>query len=903
MIGHCFRKTIFLPLSIMGFIVFSMPIYGEYSDSWWSLEPIKKADPPSPESDNSAWLQNPIDRFILDSLIQRGLKPSKPTSPEELIRRVYFDLIGLPPTPEDIKSFVSQCKVETSIDGKIGPKTYKKIIHTLLNSPQYGERWARHWLDLVHFGETHGFDKDQRRNNAWPYRDYVIRAFNEDKAYPEFVSEQIAGDILKPNHPDGAIATGFLASGPWDFVGQKEVREGTVEKKRVRNLDRDDIVTNVFTTFLSTTVQCARCHDHKFDPVAINEYYNIQSIFSNRDRGESEYETVEAALTRSLLTDKIKFEKDILKKTEAEIRKLFSPEYLLRETALQGYKDQFKQWEDEQKVKQKSSPTNGYHSTISLTNKEEHWVQVNLDKPTPLKSIHLIPAHPTDFKDTPGFGFPIRYTVTISTTAEGEDFTPIADHSKILFKNPGNNPVILTLKNTPVQRIRITAHELWERNNDYVFALAELQAYSGDTNVAYKANVTASSSIDFGRWHTKNLVDGYGSRKRLSTTIDTPDSITELQSIIKEIESKIATLYQHDVTEKLRKQKNVHTQGVKKLEAEKRALPSPQKVYTVKKVEPRPIHVLTRGSVKSPGEQAHPGTIECIEEIQSKKIVFENHIDQARRTLAYWISHHNNSLTWRSITNRIWQYHFGRGIVATPNDFGKAGSLPTHPELLDYLAERFRLQPTMKDFHILILTSQTYQQSSAHNDRNATIDASNQYLWRMNRRKLDAESIRDSILSISQKLDLTMGGPGFDLFNYTHDHSPRYDYMGKDSPDVWRRSIYRFVVRSVPDPLFEALDCADPNLNTPVRNQTLTAPQALAMLNDRFMIDQATHTANYLQEQTSDINKQIQHVHYHALGRPADKEELLALRAYTKKHGLQNTTRLIFNLNEFMFVD
>ena len=173
----------------------------------------------------------------------------------------------------------------------------------------------------------------------------------------------------------------------------------------------------------------------------------------------------------------------------------------------------------------------------------------------------------------------------------------------------------------------------------------------------------------------------------------------------------------------------------------------------------------------------------------------------------------------------------------------------------------------------------------------------------MNRRKLDAEAVRDSILSISQKLDLSMGGPSFDLFNYTHDHSPRYDYLGKDSPEVWRRSVYRFVVRSVPDPLFEALDCADPNLNTPVRNQTLTAPQALAMLNDIFIVDQAKHTASYLSTQTPDVDKQIQRLHHYALGRSTTPDELALLSDFNAEHGLENTTRLIFNLNEFMFVD
>ncbi|MFP6598601.1 MAG: DUF1553 domain-containing protein, partial [Candidatus Hydrogenedentota bacterium] len=235
--------------------------------------------------------------------------------------------------------------------------------------------------------------------------------------------------------------------------------------------------------------------------------------------------------------------------------------------------------------------------------------------------------------------------------------------------------------------------------------------------------------------------------------------------------------------------------------------------------------------------------------------------------------------------------------------FGHAGNLPTHPELLDWLAVEFRESGSLMDLHRLILNSATYRQSSAYNTSNAAIDGSNQFLWRMNTRKLDAESVHDTVLAVSGKLDLKMGGPSYEAFNYTHDHSPKYDFLGKDSPDVWRRSIYRFVVRSVPDPLFEALDCADPNMNTAVRNETLTAPQALAMLNDSFILKQAAHTADRLSSKHSDLNKQINHIFMLGLGRPPQPEELTTLKQFAETHGLPSLARLTFNLNEFMFVD
>ncbi len=278
-----------------------------------------------------------------------------------------------------------------------------------------------------------------------------------------------------------------------------------------------------------------------------------------------------------------------------------------------------------------------------------------------------------------------------------------------------------------------------------------------------------------------------------------------------------------------------------------------------------------------------------------------------RAALAEWIASPANVLTWRSIVNRVWHYHFGRGLVDTPNDFGRNGSKPTHPELLDWLAVELRDGgQSLKAIHRLIVTSAVYRQSSRDDAASARIDADNRWLWRMNRQRLDAEELRDSVLAVSGTLDTAMGGPGFALFRFKDDHSPIYDHTAPgalDNPGARRRTVYRFVVRSVPNPFLECLDGADPNLNTPVRSTTITALQALALLNDAFMVKQSRAFARRLESLADDPARRIEAAFVLALGRPPRADERDALAAYARRHGLANACRLLFNTNEFLFID
>ena len=323
--------------------------------------------------------------------------------------------------------------------------------------------------------------------------------------------------------------------------------------------------------------------------------------------------------------------------------------------------------------------------------------------------------------------------------------------------------------------------------------------------------------------------------------------------------------------------------------------------------KPRAVHVLKRGSEKDPGAEVGPGACGYLPELGSRFQVEAAAGEGARRAaLAKWLVDKRNPLTWRSIVNRVWQYHFGRGIVDSPNDFGRMGAMPTHPELLDWLAVEFRDGPqSIKQLHRLICTSAAYRQSSAGNAEFEKLDGANQFLWRMNRRRLEAEAVRDSVLTVAAQLDNTRGGPPFKAFGFKDDESPHYNYeeYDPDDPQSHRRSVYRLIVRSVPDPFMATLDCADPSASVAKRNETLTPLQSLALLNNPFMVRMAEHFAERITPLGTNNADRLAAAWRIAFGREPETEELAPLVGYADRQGLPNACRLIFNMSEFVFVD
>jgi len=874
---------------------------GATYEQHWAFVPLGAVAVPTPV--DAGWGNNEIDAFVLTRLEEKGLHPSPEADRRTLIRRLSFDLLGLPPTPQEVADFESDPS----------PTAYEDLAARYLASPRYGERWARHWLDVAHYGESHGYDKDKRRPHAWPYRDYVIHALNDDKPYGQFVAEQVAGDVLYPDEPQATVALGFLAAGPWDFVGHVELREGTVDKDITRMIDRDDVVSTVMNAFTGLTVQCARCHDHKFDPISQADYFSLQAVFSGVERANRRYDrdAATARLRRALEAEHAAL-KSRMSDIERQINAQSNDDTVAMEAQLSALRARIAA------VSDMPSPSNGYHSAIAATADAAKWVQVDLGAPRAIEGIRLVPAMPTDFAETPGFGFPTRFTVEVSNTEDFHDATRVADFSESDYDGVAGDTVAIDARAT-ARFVRVTALRLWERTGDYVFALAELEVLSSGENLARGTTVTALDSIDAGRWHTRNLTDGFSSRAPLgSRAVDEAASIESLRA---EASALDATLRARRVAllPQAAQQALATTEArLREVEDAIKALPEQALVYAAANdfqaegsfTSPpgrREIHVLRRGDVRQPAERATPGTVGCIDGLPSRFDLAEGFREgEARAALAAWLTSPENPLTWRNIVNRVWHYHFGRGIVETPNDFGRMGATPTHPELLDWLARRFLEEgQSLKWLHRVMVTSATYRQAVTHRADYESIDGSNQYLWRANRRQLEAEALRDAVLAVSGKLDFQMGGPSFDTFVFEDDHSPRYLYEQHDQTDAraFRRSVYAAIVRSVPDPFLTCLDAADPSQSVPVRNQTLTALQALAVFNDAFVARQSAYLAERLTSLAPNARAQLAAGIRHALAREPRAEELEILEGYADAHGLAAACRVLLNSNEFMFVD
>ncbi|HVX15407.1 MAG TPA: PSD1 and planctomycete cytochrome C domain-containing protein [Pirellulales bacterium] len=871
---------------------------------WWSLQPLAPSSPPQTPP---GWQRTPIDAFILDKLREQGWEPSPAADRRTLLRRLKFDLHGLPPTPEEIDAFLDD----------ESPEAYERLVDRLLASPHYGERWGRHWLDVVHYGESHGYDKDKPRPNAWPYRDWVIGALNDDMPYSRFVAEQVAGDILSPDDAQATVATGFVVAGPWDFVGHVELREGTVDKEIARSNDRDDMVATTAATFLSLTVHCARCHDHKFDPIKQADYYRLQAVFAGVDRADRPYDSDPhvARQRRELIAARQAIaarQQDLA----AALARVTSPEITAIDVRIAAAEKDLSLLPIEPG---QASPTLGYHSQIMPQAESTKWVQVDLGQSVPLDEIVLVPAHVVyGGHPGPGFGFPPRFKVELSDDPAFGTAQLVAEESD--FPHPGDTPYRILVSGRSGRYVRVTATRLWKRTDDWIFALGELFVLSAGRNVAAGAAVTALDSIEAPPgWAKGNLVDGFSSRERLADASGKGISPRHQLSLeLARLGSERRRLVLAAIPGELREEVAQTAARLGEVQSQLAALPSQSLVFAAAHEfapqgafaparEPRPVHLLARGDVRTPKEIVRPGAVACVPGPSADLTIADpNDEGERRAALARWLTDPSNALLRRSIVNRVWHYHFGQGIVDTPNDFGRMGSLPSHPELLEWLAAWFvEHGESLKGLHRLIVTSAVYRQSSADRPEYAKADSSNRLLWRMNRLRLDAESIHDAMLLTTGRLDERMGGPPVRQFLFKDDHSPVYDYekYDIDDPGSRRRSVYRFLVRSVPDPFMECLDCADPSILTPKRNTTLTALQSLALLNNPLAVRQAEHLAERVRGTAADLPGQIDAAYRFALGRLPSAAERERLTGYAARFGLTNACRVIFNSNEFVFVD
>jgi hypothetical protein len=629
----------------------------------WAFQPVRAATVPGVK--DARWIRNPIDNFILARLETRGWKPPPAAEPRALMRRMYLDVLGLPPTLAEQEALLKDAS----------PAGFDRLADELLASPAYGERWARHWLDLVRYAETNGYERDGTKPNVWRYRDYVIRAFNEDKPFDRFMLEQLAGDELDHANADTLIATGYYRLGPWD--------DEPADPAEDRFDQLDDMVSTTSQVFLGLTLGCARCHNHKFEPLTALDYYRMVAVFN--------------VLAR---------------------------------------------------------PQNG---------------RTELDLPA----------------------------------------GPRAQTERVVARDQ------------QIARLRL---------NEFG---ASLRSLGGA--------VVIEDKIRQLKQETPDLPHGYFLRE-----------------------------------------------------------PSPKAPDT---------HLLLRGQASKPGPRVPPGVPAVLVASQPAFLTPDEHTSRRRLSLARWIASRDNPLTARVIVNRIWQFHFGEGLVRTPSDFGVVGEKPTHPELLDWLANWFVQEGwSMKKLHRLILTSNTYRTSKRIVPEYQEKDPENRSWWRFPYRRLEVEAIRDSMLAVSGQLNPTMYGPS------VYPPVPKEALEGSSDPDtIWkpsdekeasRRTIYAHVKRSMIVPILEVLDLCDTTRTSAKRNVTSIAPQALTLLNGEFTNLQARHFADRLRSEAgADPEKQIVLAYRLAVCRPPTEAERAKLLQFLQRESLTQMCRVIFNLNEFVYTD
>jgi hypothetical protein len=749
--------------------------------AWWAFQPVMKPGVPRPAEAGVAEV-HPIDAFIRAKLSAKGLSPAPQASHRDLIRRLHFDLTGLPPAPDALEA------------------SYEETAERLLASREYGERWGRHWLDIVRFGETDGGEHNYERPHAWRYRDYVIDSFQRDKPYNQFIREQLAGDLLDPARPAMVAATGFLVAGPWDQV-QAEINKDKIMAMTQRMDELDDMVTTTANTFLGVTVNCARCHDHKFDPIPQRDYYRMTAVFAgvgfgNRRVGESaDLEAYDRALIplRKRLDD---IQRQIAEKEEPARRQILEPKFRALDAARRS---------EPQRI-----PVNPYynHNWFPAVTAKQFRFVMNGDPAKAQPKLTWLRAGATRLSGLEGRTFDI----------------------------PGGTLTEIEWAATP--------------------GVYEFQA--SDDGTVWR---TICSSLD----HVGRV------------ELDMPQaSDAELDALV----DRRALLAERAA-----------------LGSEMAELPAPPLVYAAR---PRDStgksYLLERGSVAKPREEVTPGALSAIGHMKPDLSDAGSPDSTRRLRLADWITDPANPLTARVLVNRVWHYHFGAGIVNTPSDFGLMGDRPSHPELLDWLAAEFVEHGwSIKWLHRLIVSSETYKQSSAFNPAAHAVDAANRLLWRMPLRRMDAEMLRDSMLFVSGKLKMNdSGGPGFLLQKKGDRGSYIYRALDENRPEAWRRSVYRFTVRGGERVFLDSFDCPDPAVLTPQRSVSNTAVQALTQMNSSFTAKQSELLAVRADGVTGLYRLLFQ--------REPSAAELALAGQFLRNESLAALARVLLNSNEFTYV-
>jgi len=779
-----------------------------------------------------------IDSFIQEKLEMNGLTMSPEANRVSWLRRVTFDLTGLPPTPEEVQGFVDDT----------GSGAFERAVDSLLHSPRYGERWAQHWLDLVRFADTHGFEVNTERPNAWPYRDYVIRAFNEDKPYNRFIQEQIAGDQWGED-----AATGFLVTASVLLPGQ--IGKDAPSIRLARQDSIDEIVNNIGQTFLGLSIGCARCHDHKFDPISAMDYYSMQAFVSGVEYEDRELRTPAAEAT---------------KQEAASMR--------VRIAEIDEQLNNFVSLARPQTLPQTSPQTSPQRPSVSPRKNTDRFVTVTAKR--------------------------LRFTVLATNGLE-----PCMDELEV-FNEQGQNVALSsfgTLAKTSGNTHVPDRHEArFVHDGLYGNSQSWLSNESGKGWVELEfPSEQEVSRVVWSRDREGKFEDRLATEYKIETATgtennwqlvaDSTDRFPWIAGTDRDRSFTTVGLSGADATKATRL-----LDEKSNLEAKIKTAESGQRVFAGTFRKPDEIHLLSRGDPEQPRDEVSPAVLRAFGDVELKKDCSEQ---ERRLVLANWIASPENPLTARVMVNRIWQGHFGVGIVPTPSDLGNNGIKPSHPELLDWLSTEFmRSGWSIKAMHRLIVLSRTYRQSSALNTKGVEKDADVRLLWRYPSRRIEAETIRDSMLAISGQLNLKMYGRGYDLFDKRgglSGYKPIESFRGEGL----RRMIYAHKVRRETEAIFGAFDCPDAGQSTAIRRESMTPIQALNLFNSVFTLEQSQALAERLSREVGkDIEQQIQRAYHLALSREPSIDELQEAEYVVREYGLETFGRALFNCNEALFL-
>jgi len=795
----------------------------------WSFAPVARPDVPLIKVDSN----NPIDAFVLERLQKVDLSHSPPAEKQKLIRRLFLVLHGLPPSPDQVDQFLNDNH----------DNAWELLVDRVLASEHYGVRLATLWLDLVRFGETTGFETNRERPNAWHYRDWVVNSFNADKPYDQFVMEQIAGDALGATE-----ATGFLVAGPNDIVkGQNALLRLTQRQDELA-----DIINTTGTAFLGLSLGCARCHNHKFDPVSQSDFYSLQAVFAGVNHND-----------RAMPIDNL---------TREQIAAL--------DNQIVGLQKQIERF-----VSQSRS-------------------SVGADRDGNGKMVRHREPVKSDFNRESFAPTPVRFVrFTILDTNQGQ---PCIDELEIFV---GDQNVALA-----------SAGAVASSSGDFVHALHKLEHVndgqvgndrswisSMSTGGWVQIELPETQSIDSIQWgRDRNGIFG----DRLATEYRIEGSIDdETWSLLASSDDRLPFDSSKPVTPNYdfsslpadqAKLGNELVDQLNWLTAKRETLAKPTMIYAGTFAQPGPTHRLYRGEPTALREQVVPAAIKSLTDL----VLTADAPEQERRlAIARWIADANNPLTARVMVNRIWQFHFGTGIVDTPSDFGGNGTPPSHPQLLDWLAaELIESGWSLKHIHRLILTSKTWQQDSRPLQQGVELDAATRLLWRFPPRRLEAEGIRDSILSVTGKLDPRIGGPGFSGFEIQPENVRHYFPKSSFGPEDWRRMLYMTKVRQERDAVFGVFDCPDFSQVVPKRTQSTTPLQALNLLNSQFVLQQAEFLIDRLDSEADTPEDKVKLAFNLCFGRNPELDEVTAALAFVDATNWHALGRVLLNANEFVLI-